>query len=185
MAVLYGIRQLRWTALLDDGDEDPSAEAITSTNIQSMDITPVYVDGMESTQRGGDDIVAIVKEDDIYRGADLTINTAQFEGTLKQAIAGGSSTGDDQWSAPVDDSEDPYPGLLEVWVANYTESDSESTQDGFVKYTFNFCKGRLGSQNPADQTFTNEQFVIRARRNDSDPSDILPAVEMEEVEEIT
>lgn len=184
MAILYGIRSLRWTPLLDDGTTDPSAEEITSTSIQSMDITPLYVDGAESTQRGGDRNIAIIKEEDIYRGVDLTITTAQFEGTLKAAIAGGTSTDDDQWSAPVDDSENPYPGKLEVWVANYTESDSESTQDGFLKYTFNFCKGRLGSQNPADQTFANEQFVIRARRNDSNPSNILPAVEMEVVEEI-
>jgi hypothetical protein len=179
MAILYGIRLIRWIPLLDGGCEDASATAIDSTNIQSMDITPVYVDGLESTQRGGDDIVAIVKEEDTYRGCDLTLSLAQFEGTLKAAIVGGTSDSDDQWSAPIDDTEMPYPGRLEVWVANYTESDSESTQDGFILYTFNYCIGRLGSSGPADQAFTNEQFVIRARRNDCDPSDIKPAVEME------
>jgi len=184
MAVLYGIRQIRWIPLLDGGCEDASATAIDSTNIQSMDITPVYVDGLESTQRGGDDIVAIVKEDDKYRGADLTLSLAQFEGTLKAAIVGGTSSSDDQWSAPIDDTEMPYPGQLKVWVANYTESDSESTQDGFILYTFNYCIGRLGSSNPADQAFTNEQVLIRARRNECDPSDLGAAVEEEVVEEI-
>lgn len=183
-SVLYGIRQIRWTPLLDGGGADASATAINSTKIQSMDIAPVYVEGNEATQRGGDDIVAIVKEDDNFLGVDLTINTAAFEGGLKAAIAGGTSSSDDQWSAPIDDTEMPYPGELKVWVANYTESDSESTQDGFILYTFNFCKGKLGTQNPADQSFTNEQFIIRARRNDSNPSDIEPAIEMEVVETI-
>ena len=36
MAVLYGIRQIRWTPELDGGGEDASASAITSTKIQSM-----------------------------------------------------------------------------------------------------------------------------------------------------
>ena len=185
MAVLYGIRQIRWTPLLDGGGEDASATPIDSTNIQSMDITPIYADGNEAIQRGGDDIVAIVKEEDKYLGCDLTLALAQFEGQLKAAIVGGTSTDDDQWSAPVDDTEMPYPGRLQVWVANYTESDSESTQDGFILYTFNYCIGRLGTSNPADRAFTNEQFTIRARRNDSDPSDIGAAVEMEVVESIT
>lgn len=185
MAVLYGIEQFRWTQLQDDGSADPSASAITSTKIQSMDIAPVYVDGNEATLRGGDDIVAIVKEDDKFLGVDLTINTATFEGLLKAAIVGGTASDDDDWTAPVDDTEMPYPGKLEVWVKNYTESDSESTQDGYILYTFNFCKGKLGAQNPADQSFATEQFIIRARRNDSDPSNIAAAVEMEVVESIT
>ena len=184
MAVLYGIRQIRWTPELDGGAADPSASAITSTKIQSMDISPVYVDGNEAQLRGGDDIVAIVKEEDKFLGVDLTINQATFEGLLKAAIAGGNATDDDEWQAPVDDTEMPFPGRLEVWVANYTESDSESTQDGFIKYEFSYCQGRLGSQNPADQTFGLEQFVIRARRNESDPSNIEPAITMEVVASI-
>lgn len=185
MAVLYGIRQIRWTPELDGGGKDASASAITSTKIQSMEITPVYVDGNEATLRGGDDIVAIVKEDDKFKGVDLTINTATFEGLLKAAIAGGTASDDDDWAAPVDDTEMPFPGRLEVWVANETESDSESTQDGFVKYEFSYCQGRLGSQNPADQSFATEQFIIRARRNESDPSNIEAAISMEVVTAIS
>ena len=89
------------------------------------------------------------------------------------------------WEAPISATENPYPFKLEVWVKNYSESDSESTQDGYIKYTFNFCKGRLGSQNPADQNFAVEQYIIRARRNDSNPSDIEPAIEMEKVSAIS
>ena len=184
MSVLNGIRQIRVTGLLADGSTDGSAVPITDNSIQSLDIATVDVDGNEAILRGGDSINAIVEEEDTFRGVDLTMNIAVVNYELKAAIVGGN--GDtDSWEAPIDNTEMPYPFKLEVWVANYTESDSESTQDGFVKYTFNFCKGRLGSQSAADQSFAVEQYVIRARRNDSNPSNILPAVEMEEVNSIS
>jgi hypothetical protein len=184
MALLEGIREIRVTPLLEDGSADPSAEAITSELIQSLDIAPAYVDGAEIIQRGGDAIKAVVKEDDTFLGVNLTINLAGVEVELKAAIVGGTVT-DTKWEAPKDDTEMPYPFLLEVWQANYTESDSESTADGFVKHTFNYCKrGRLGSRSAAQQAFSNEQYTVEARRNESDPSDIGAAWEHEEVESI-
>jgi len=184
MAVLYGIRQFRVTPELEGGGPDGSAVPIVSDDIQSMDITPVYIEGNEATLRGGDGIKAIVKEEDTFRGVDITISNAIFDANLKAAIAGGTVTGapgSEKWLAPASSLENPYPFRLEVWVSNYTESDSESTEDGFILYEFAFCKGRLGSQGPADQVFAVDQFVIRARRNESDPSLIEPAITEEEV----
>ena len=184
MAVLYGVEQIRVTPLLDSGAADASASAITCDDIQSLDINAVYIDGNEAVLRGGDGIKAVVKEEDTFSGVDLTMSVATLDYQLKAAIVGGQ--GDtDSWEAPISATENPYPFQLEVWVKNYSESDSESTQDGYIKYTFNFCKGRLGSQNPADQNFAVEQYIIRARRNDSNPSDIEPAIEMEKVSAIS
>ncbi len=177
---MYGVKQIRWTPELDGGGADGSATPITSTKIQQMGVAPVYVDGTEVIQRGGDDIVAIKKEDDKFRGVDLTLDFAALEPTLKAAIAGGTVSGD-KWSAPKDDTEMPFPGRLEVWQENETESDSESSADGFVKHEFSYCIGRLGSTNGNQQAFSNEQFVIRARRNDSDPSNPESAWTEEEV----
>ena len=73
MSVLNGIRQIRVTGLLADGSTDGSAVPITDNSIQSLDITPVYVDGNEAILRGGDSIKAIVKEEDTFRGVDLTM----------------------------------------------------------------------------------------------------------------
>jgi len=188
MAVLYGINQIKVTPELPGGGVDGSAVAIPSDDIQSMDITPVYVDGNEATLRGGDSIKAVVKEEDTFRGVDITISNATFNAELKKAIVGGTVTGavgSEKWSAPDGEPEnDPFPFRLEVWVTNYTKSDSESTEDGFIEYVFAFCKGRLGSQGPADQVFAVDQFVIRARRNESNPSLIEPAITEEEVAEI-
>ena len=184
MAVLYGIRQIRVQGLQADGTADPSTSVVNNTKPQQMNITPSYIDGNEATLRGGDDIVAIVKEADKFLGVDITINTADFDEDITAVIVGGTAS-TDKWEAPTSTSEEPYPFEMEVWVANYTESDSESTQDGFIKFTFPYCKGRLGNSNPNDQNFAAEEFQIRARRNESDPSDIKPAITKEKVSAIT
>ena len=183
--VLEGIRQIRVLSELDSGAADGSASDINSTVIQEMTYSPVYIDGAEVIQRGGDDILAVVKEDDKFLGVDITLNMAGLELTLKAAIAGGTVNGT-KWLAPKDDTEYPYPFRLKAWVANYTESDSESTQDGFILYEFAYCKrGRLGSQTATQQAFANDQFTFQARRNESDPSSIESAITMEKVAAIT
>jgi hypothetical protein len=184
MAVIYGINQMRVTGLLATGAADPSAVAVTHDKPQNMNITPAYIDGVESILRGGDDIVAVVKNIDKFLGVDLTVSAATFDEDFTAVVVGGTAS-TDKWEAPTSTSEEPYPFKLEVWCKNYGESDSESTQDGFIKFTFPFCKGRLGSTNPADENFAVEEFQIRARRNDSDPSDLGPAITKEKVSTIS
>lgn len=185
MGAIYGVRQIRVTPLLDSGAEDASAEAIISTKIQTINITDVYIDGAQNDLRGGDGVVASIQEDDIYKGHNLTMSLALAEPDLKAAIVGGT-VADDKWSAPVDATEMPYPFKLEVWQANYTESDSESTQDGFIYHEFGFCKrGRMAGKDMGQQAFSLENYTCEARRNESDASDILPPWEHDIVESIT
>jgi len=182
--VLNGIRQIQVLSELSDGAADGSASAINSTAIQQMSYSPVYVEGVQMIQRGGDDILAVIEEDDKFLGVDITIDMAGLEPTLKAAIAGGT-VADDKWSAPKDDTEMPYPFRLKVWVANYTESDSNSEQDGFIEYEFPFCKkGKLGSATSGQQAFTNDQFTFKARRNESNPSSIEAAITQDKVTSI-
>jgi hypothetical protein len=185
MAVIYGVKQIRVTPLLDTGAADPSAVAIVSTKIQKINITDVYIDGNQADLRGGDTVVASVQEDDIYKGHNLSMSLATVEPELKAAMVGGTVTGN-KWEAPKDATEMPYPYKLEAWVTNYTESDSESTADGYVKHTFNFCKrGRMAGKDMDQQAFSIENYTCEARRNSSDPSDILAPWEHDEVASIT
>jgi len=184
MAVLYGVRQIRVTPLLENGAPDGSASAITSTKIQKIGITDVYIDGNQTNLRGGDSVVASVQESDIYKGENLVMNIATVEPELKAAMVGGVVVGN-KWSAPKDATEMPYPYHLEVWQANETESDSESTQDGFVYHDFAFCKrGRMAGKDMDQQAFSVENYSCEARRNESDPSDIKPPWEHDEVASI-
>jgi hypothetical protein len=184
MAVIYGVKQIRIESLLDTGAADPSSSAITSTKVQTINISPAYVDGAQADLRGGDAIVASIQEEDTFKGVNLTMSLATVEADIKAAIVGGSVT-TNKWEAPVDSTEMPYPFKLEVWATNYTESDSDSTADGYIKHTFAFCKrGRLGNKDLDQQAFSNEQYTFEARKNSSDPSSILPAWEHDEVASI-
>jgi hypothetical protein len=189
MALIEGIRQIRVLAENDDGSANGSATAVNSTMIQSMDIAPAYIDGAEIIQRGGDAIKAVVKEDDNFLGVNITLNLAAVEATLKALIVGGAveigTDGNDKWIAPREDTEMPYPFRLIVWQAVFTESDSESTQDGFIEHEFSYCKrGRLGSRSAGQQAFSNEQYTLEARCNESDPSNIEGAWTHDEVDAI-
>jgi hypothetical protein len=185
MAVIYGVKQIRVTPLLDTGAPDASATAITSTKIQKINITDIYIDGNQADLRGGDAVVASIQEDDIYKGENLSMSLATAEADLKAAMAGGTAT-DDKWEAPKDATEMPYPYKLEVWATNFTESDSESVADGYIYHIFAFCKrGRLGGKDMDQQAFSVENYTCEARRNDSDPSDIKAAWEHDIVESIT
>jgi hypothetical protein len=182
--ILYGVRQVRVTPLQDDGSADPSASAIESTRIQQIDMSAVYIDGNGATLRGGDSVVTEIQEEDIYKGQNLTIDLATVEPELKAAMVGGTVT-EDKWEAPKDATEMPYPFKLEVWQANYEASDSDATQDGYIYHVFAFCKrGRMGSKNMAQQSFSLEQYTCEARRNQSDPSDIKAPWEHDIVEDI-
>ncbi len=181
---IYGVRQIRVTPLLEDGSPDASATAITSTKIQKIGMTDVYIDGNAATLRGGDSVVAEIQEDDIYKGHNLTMNLAVVEPNLKAAIVGGV-VASNKWSAPKDATEMPYPFKLEVWQAKYTESDSGSLQDGYYYHVFPFCKrGRMAGKDMDQQAFSLENYTCEARRNESDPSDIKAPWEHDEVASI-
>jgi len=169
MALIEGIRKIRVTKETDEGAVigTPAATGVPSDMIQSMDIAPAYIDGAEIIQRGGDVIKAVFKESDTFLGVNITLNLAAVENAIKVLIAGGTIDGT-KWIAPINDDEMPSPFRLEVWQIVLTESDSESTQDGFMKHEFAYCKrGRLGSRSAAQQAFSNEQYTLEARRNDS------------------
>jgi hypothetical protein len=185
MGAIYGVKQIRVTPLLDTGAEDPSAVAITSTKIQKINMTDVYIDGNQADLRGGDGVVASIQEEDIYKGHNLSMSLATAEADLKAAMVGGTVT-DDKWEAPKDATEMPYPYKLEVWATNYTESDSDSTADGFIYHIFAFCKrGRMAGKDLDQQTFSVENYTCEARRNSSDPSDIKSPWEHDIVTTIT
>ena len=170
MALIEGIAKIRVTELDIYGADGSPLVSEISTMIQSMDIAPAYVDGAEIIQRGGDKIKAVVKEDDTFLGVNITLNLAAVEVDLKVLIVGGTIDPADatKWEAPINDSEMPLPFKLEVWQAHYSESDSESTLDGYIEHVFAFCKrGRLGSRSAAQQAFSNEQYTLEARRNES------------------
>jgi len=180
---LYGVRQIRLVNLLASGAEDPSATTYDITNPQSVGYSFIYIDGEEQVQRGGDDIKALINEDDKFIGVDFDVVFAALMNEVDGTICGGSSDADGQWSSPISDAEEAYPFSMLIWVANYVESDRGSIQDGFILFTMPFCKGKRSTDTNADKVFGKPAYSIEARNNESD-SPILPAIGYEEVESI-
>jgi len=183
---LYGVKQINIKNLLATGAEDPSATEYVVDNPQDVSIAAVYEDGARVVLRGGDEIIAIVEEDDKLVGFDLSFKVAQLMPEVDEVICGGVATpGSGKWESPVDDSEEAYPFYLYLWIQNYTESGSKSTVDGYIKFTFPMCIGRRGSQDHSQQNFGSPSYTVEARRNESNPSDIEPAMTYEKVEAIS
>ena len=184
--ILYGVRQIRLLNLLATGAADASATTYDITNPQSVGYSFIYIDGEEQVQRGGDDIVALINEDDKFIGVDFNVIFAALMNEVDGVICGGTSTpGSSKWESPTTDALEAYPFSMIFWVANYTESDRGSVQDGFIKFTCPFCKGKRSTDTNADKTFGKPAYSIEARNNESDSEDILSAITYEKVSAIS
>ena len=182
---LYGLRQIRLVNLLATGVDDASAITYDITNPQSAAFSFIYIDGEEQVQRGGDDIVALINEDDKFIGVDFDIVFAALMNEIDAVICGGVSTpASSQWESPISDAEEAYPFSMIIWIANYTESDRGSVQDGFIMLTLPFCKGKRSTDTNADKVFGKPAYSIEARNNESDSEAILPAIKYEKVASI-
>lgn len=182
---LYGVRQIRLVNLLATGADDASAVTYDITNPQSVAYSFIYIDGEEQVQRGGDDIVALINEDDKFIGVDFDVILAALMNEIDGTICGGTSTpASSKWESPISDAEEAYPFSMIIWVANYTESDRGSVQDGFIMFTLPFCKGRRSTDTNADKVFGKPAYSIEARNNESDSEDILAAISYEKVASI-
>ena len=169
-SVLFGVKQIDMINLESDGSADASATEYSVDNPQEVSITAVYNDGERHVLRGGDDIIAVIEEDEKLLGFDVNFTLAELVPEVDGVICGGTATGaSDKWESPASASEDAYPFSMEMWVQKYSESDSYSSTDGYIKFTFPFCKGRRDTQSHADKSFGSPSYVARCRRNpDSD-----------------
>ena len=180
----FGLRQVDLTALLDTGCADGSAVKQIIDNPQIVSRTYIYEDGETFTLRGGDAIVARIEEDDTWIGLDIVLTTAQLMPDVDEIMVGGTNAGD-KWTSPVGPAEDAFPFEMTIWVQQYTESESASRKDEFVKETLSFCKGRKDTAESADKTFGVQVYTIRCRNNECIDGAPVAAQEYEKVPAIT
>lgn len=122
--------------------------------------------GEAAVHRGGDSILARIKDPDTVVGLTLTLQDARFDARAIQLIAGGTlitivegpNTRINGWEAPTLAAQQNPPRFrLEAYSANY---NSQGAIDGFVKYTFPFCRATFGNQTLQDQTWAIPELNV-------------------------
>jgi hypothetical protein len=164
-----GISQIRVIELLNTGATDPSATAITSTIPKKLSEAPVYKDGEELEQTGGGEIVCTITEEDAFKGIDLKLNLASLDYEAKKVIAGGDLVmdGPDVIGWESSDTK-PGPFAMEAWIPHYSTDEAvEGMEDGYLKLTYPFCKGRIDDRDHEEKGWGEDSFTIKARQNPS------------------
>ena len=181
---IFGVRQVDLTALLDTCCADGSAVIQIIDNPQIANFTFIYEDGETFTLRGGDSIIARIEEDDSFIGIDCVLTTAQLMPDIDEVMIGGTNLVD-KWTSPVDASEDAFPFEMIIWIQQYTESDSKSREDEFVKVTMSCCRGRKDTWGNEDKAFGVQSYTVKCRINECIDAVPVAAMEYEKVAAIT
>jgi len=189
---LYGCRLLEITPLDPDSDFAPEVDAEHLLEVpQEAGVEPDIMEGARDELRGGDRLVAIIEDEDYMVGLDITFNNAALDAEAIQILAGGGELitegeTDDvvgYESPTIEDQHDGRaPFQAKLYVAQYAEGFSEREEiQGYIEFTFPYCKGQIPSVSAAGQTFMVPSFTIEAREHKhSDPTQ--GAFKFEEVE---
>lgn len=163
--VIYGCRLLVVTAL-DTATGLPGTSTVSIETPQQFGVTPQFSDGQRQELRGGDKLIAVVEDDDELTGMDLTFTDALLNGPAMEIIGGGEwDDVTEKYTAPaIGAVKTPFEAKL--YVAQYAEaSQHQSDVEGYVLFTFPYCKGRIPNFTAQDRNFLVPQFTIKAREN--------------------
>ena len=182
MAILYGIKQAVITELGADGNAAAEGTVIKFKTAEQAELEPVMSEGDEEILRNAEQILAVVRTDDLLYGYDITLKDNLFDPAIAGLVAGYQvTTGEDRAVEKIatpmmNDGCIAKEFKLELYVANY-EGDAIVN---YAKVTFNKCKGKFPSMTLGNEFFAPE-FEIKARENSKAK---LPIKEITFVEEL-
>ena len=167
MAVLYGTRLLRVAPLDPDGGVPDSPNWVSITTPQQANINPVVIQGQQQELRGGDRLIAVIRENDETVGVDIQFTDAVLNGEAMAVIAGGTFVADKYTPPALGEPRTNF--VAELYVARYAEgSQHQSDIIGWVKFVFPNVSGNLPTFNTQDRTFLVPQFTLICRDNNAD-----------------
>lgn len=182
MAILYGIKKAVLTEL-DPATGLPvttNGKKVTITTAEEATLTPVISEGSEEVLRTAEKILAVVREDDLLYGYDLTFKDNTFSAECAELIAGYKKELEgEKLSVPMlTEGNNCKPFKLDLYIANYVGD----TIENYCQITFNKCIGKFPEIKIGKEFFAPE-FEVKARENtkaslpikDIDWVDTLPA----------
>ncbi len=177
---IRGVRGFVITKLLESGAPDPGAVPHGVKTAQQVDVDILSIKGDEASLRGGDELLAYAKDKDVITGLKLSVRDARFDAQAWLEIAGGTLIkeveGADErivgWRPPtIVEQATTRWFKLEAYARNHT---SGGQLDGYIKYTFNYCRGVWGKETLADKQWLVQDFEIECFEN---PASALPPYE--------
>jgi len=168
---IRGVRGLVITALTAAGAPVIPAVTYGVKTAQQVGVEVVTEAGEAATLRGGDGILLRIKEPDTVVGATLAVQDARFDARAIVLLAGGTlieiaegvDTRINGWEAPtiVAQQNPPY-FRAEAYAMNYGATGG---LDGFIKYTFPYCRATFGNETLQDQNWAIPEINVEAAEN--------------------
>lgn len=170
---IRGVRGIVVTRVNQDGTADGAAVAYGLKTIQDIGLSVQSVGGEQSVLRGGDKLLAVVKDPDTVVGVNLAVKNARMDVQGIQTIAGGTiievAEGADTrivgWEAPtIQDQQTPPRFEAEVYAISH---GTRGEVEGYAKYTFYFCRATFGNETLADKQWSIPELAIECSENPS------------------
>ena len=163
--ILYGIKKVVLTELDEStGQAKASGTTCTLTTAEEAEMTPVFADGSEEVLRSAEKILAIVREDDLLYGLDITFKDNTFDEKCAELVCGykkAAEPSSKKLTTPMmTEGNIAKPFKMEIFVKQ-VEGDAVV---GYVKITLNKCYGKFVSMKVGKEFFAPE-FEIKAREN--------------------
>lgn len=170
---IRGVKGAVVTRINSDGTADGTAVPYGIKTTQKIAVEAELQAGEATPLRGGDKLLAYVKDPDTVVGVNLTLNDARFDAQAIQTLAGGTLVeaveGTDTriigWEAPAIEAQQAPPHFkLEVYATSY---DARGGVEGYIKYTFYFCRATFGNENLEDRQWLVPELKITCLENPS------------------
>ena len=165
MAILYNIKKVVLTEL-DPTTGQAKVSGVTATikTAQKAELEPVISEGEEDVLRSPEQILAVVRTDDLIYGYDVKLTDNTFSAEVAALVGGYKVSGEDssqKFETPLmSEGFTGKPFKLELYVANYSGDAIEN----YAKITLNKCVGKFPTMSIGDGFYAPE-FEIKAREN--------------------
>ncbi len=169
---LRGVVGMVLTPINVDGTEQPEAVSYGVKTAQEVSVENEVIEGEASELRGGDRLLAYVRDDDTVVGINLTLTDARFDAKVLELIMGGSlieDTTDPEnpeiigWEMPTIEQQQNKPAFkADLYVRSF---NSKGIVEGYMKYSFVYCKGTIGDVTHSDSEWATQEINIWAQEN--------------------
>lgn len=168
---VYGVKCVVLTELNQDGSAKTEGKTIRIDTPQEVSYSPNIKEGSEQELRGGDRLIAVVKDEDELTSITATFKDAKLDIEAMALIGGGTVTGTGEtakYEAPKMGDTVRTPFKAEIYSATYADgSNTAGDIVGYTKVTLNYAKGKIPSFAQADKAFSVPSYTIVGTDNRS------------------